>query len=80
MATTSETPPVTDRQYNATENNDSGGLNRVVVDPKDEDSSPSAPTVESVPHVAEVPQPRNIPILNDREGKGQKQEAKVSTE
>ena len=79
MATTPETPPVTDRQYNATDNND-GGLNRVVVDPKDEDSSPSAPTAESVPHVAEVPQPRNIPILNDREGKGQKQEAKVSTE
>ena len=79
MATTSETPSVADRQYNATDNND-GGLNRVVVDPKDEESSPSAPTAENVPHVAEVPQPRNIPILNDREGKGQKQEAKVSTE
>ena len=52
----------------------------MVVDPKDEESSPSAPTAENVPHVAEVPQPRNIPILNDREGKGQKQEAKVSTE
>ena len=79
MATTSETPSVTDRQYNATDN-DGGGMNRVVVVPKDEDSSPSAPTAENVPHVAEVPEPRNIPILNDREGKGQKQEAKVSTE
>ena len=78
MATTSETPSVADRQYNATDN-DGGGLNRVVVDPKGDESSP-APTAENVPHVAEVPQPRNIPILNDREGKGQRQEAKVSTE
>ena len=76
MATTSETPSVAGRQYNATES-DGGGLNRVVVAPKDGEPSP-APTAKNVPHVAEVPQPRNIPILNDREGKGQKQEAKVS--
>ena len=37
MASTSEAPSVTDRQYNTTDN-DSGGLNRVVVDPEHRDS------------------------------------------
>ena len=75
MATTSEAPSVTDRQYNATgsgdDNDSGGGLNRVVVVPNDGEPSSSA---ENVPHVAEVPEPRHIPILNDR---GQNHEGKV---
>ena len=36
----------------------------------------SSPVAENVPHVAEVPEPRHIPILNDR-GRGQQQQGKV---
>ena len=80
MATTSEAPSVTDRQYNATgsgdDNDSGGGLNRVVVVPNDGEPSSSS-SAENVPHVAEVPEPRHIPILNDRQGRGQNHEGKV---
>ena len=78
MATTSEAPSVTDRQYNTTgSGDDSGGdgeLNRVIVVPEHVESP--SPAAENVPHVAEVPEPRHIPILNDR-GRGQQQKSKV---
>ena len=64
MATTSEAPAVV--EYNITGDGDTDGMKRVVL-PVDDTAA------VSVPHVAEVPKPKQMPIPSDRE-----QEVKVS--
>ena len=64
MATTSEAPAVV--EYNITSDGDTDGMKRVVL-PVDDTAA------VNVPHVAEVPKPKEILIPSDRE-----QEVKVS--